>query len=82
MTGIVAGTGHNAALKEDGNIVTWGSNDYGQGDPMPGISPANLRGADLTGANLRDSELTGVDFGNGTVISLSIGDYHTLALKE
>ena len=79
---IVAGTGHSAAIKENGEIVSWGSNEYGQGDPMPGLSPAILRGTNLEGAQLSSSDLTAVDFSNSSIVDLSIGDFHTLALKD
>src|SRR5262245_58876049 len=38
FTAIAAGVNHSLALKSDGVVVAWGSNEYGQCEPPSGFS--------------------------------------------
>ena len=68
IVNIVAGTAHSSAIKSNGEIISWGSNELGQLDPIAGLSPAIFKGANLEGAKLMSSNLTAVDFSNIKII--------------
>ena len=66
ITAISAGFQHAAALKSDGTVMTWGSNDggrLGDGTTTNRLTPVQVRG-------LSD------------VIAIAAGNTHTLALKK
>jgi len=51
---IVAGERHVCALREDGAVACWGSNEYAQATPPPGEHFLELRAAGLATCGLRD----------------------------
>ena len=55
---ISAGYGHTAALKNDGTVVAWGWNDFGQLTGTPTI--ADLRSATASPVTLGGQVLNGV----------------------
>lgn len=72
VTQVAAGFAHTVALDEEGNVWTWGSNDYGElgdgnfGDDADRSKPVNI------------SERTGLE----KIIQIEAGLYHTVALDE
>jgi alpha-tubulin suppressor-like RCC1 family protein len=63
---VAAGLNHTVALKSDGTVMAWGSNQYGQlghGKTTDSLTPQAVPG--LTG-----------------VVAIAAGFYHTLALKS
>jgi photosystem II stability/assembly factor-like uncharacterized protein len=94
VTAIAAGTQHNLALKEDGTVVAWGRDDYGQA-----TVPAGLSGVTAVAAGYGHSLALK---GDGTVVAwgwnesgqatvpaalsgvtaMAGGGAHSLALKE
>lgn len=69
LTGVIAigaGVRHSVALKSDGTVWTWGSNQYGQlGDGTGSGSATPVRVAGLS-----------------TVLAIGTGSYHVVALKS
>jgi alpha-tubulin suppressor-like RCC1 family protein len=66
ITAISAGYIHTAALKSDGTVWTWGSNQYGQlgdGTKVDELTPVQVSG--LTG-----------------ITAIAAGEFHTVALKN
>ncbi|ETR71816.1 MAG: regulator of chromosome condensation RCC1 [Candidatus Magnetoglobus multicellularis str. Araruama] len=63
---VLAGESHYLALKPDGNVVAWGSNNYGQlgtGDTKTRVSPVLVQGL-------------------SNIVSIQSGSCHNLALRS
>ena len=67
---VVAGPNHSAGIKTDGTLWLWGSNRYGQ----LGAPPV---GATTIGSTSTPTQVSG----GGQWQSVSVGPYHTLAVK-
>ena len=66
IVAISAGLNHSVALRKDGTVLTWGSDEFGQlGD----------------GTALEDKSTPVVIGGASTVVAIAAGGFHTLALK-
>ena len=67
IVAIAAGLNHSVALKKDGTVLTWGSDEFGQlGDGTP----------------VDDSKSTPVVVsGASNIVGIAAGGFHTLALK-
>ncbi|MFO1499271.1 MAG: RCC1 repeat-containing protein [Verrucomicrobiota bacterium] len=85
LTAITAGSVHNAALKNDGTVVAWGNNTFGQVTDTPTIdeslfgiaNPVSLRGQLLGGVTAIAA--------SSPVIATELSDVrvsHTVALKN
>ena len=60
---VAAGTYHNCAVKEDGSIVAWGSNGYGQCDlPTPYEGFTTIAAGDYFGLGLKEDGWLGLSF--------------------
>lgn len=94
VVAIAAGYNHNLALKNDGTVVAWGNNNYGQLDV-----PANLTGVTAIAAGAghslalkNDGSIVAWgrnDFGQCTtpvnltgVTAIAAGVWHTVALQD
>ncbi len=66
IVAIAAGLNHSVALRKDGTVLTWGSDEFGQlGD----------------GTALEDKSTPVVIGGASNVVAIAAGGFHTLALK-
>ena len=88
--GIAAGARHTCALKENGEAVCWGSNEYGQSDAPAGRFAAIVAGSIHTCA-LRDrgeavcwgyNDDGRANAPSGRFTAISAGAYHNCALRE
>jgi hypothetical protein len=89
---IAAGGHHCLALKRDGTVVAWGSDDYGQTNVPPGLGGVEAVSAGLYHSLALRSDGTVVAWGLGSsgqtnippclhgVTTISAGGYHNLAL--
>ena len=88
-----AGNEHSLALKSDGTVVAWGSNDYGQTNVPEGLD--NVVAIDAGGNHslALKSDGTVVAWGINDrqtnipadlrdVVAIAAGDYHSVALKS
>lgn len=94
INSISSGGAHNVVLKNDGTVVGWGFNRYGQSTSPAGLSGviAIAAGGHHTVALKSDSTVVAWgynDFGQSTVppdlsgvVAIAAGFYHTLALKN
>ena len=90
VVSVAAGRAHCVALKQDGTLVAWGENDLGQTDvadlhDVVAIAAGESRTVALT----RDGAVIVRGYGSGQppegsagVVSVAVGTYHNLALKE
>ena len=90
---IVAGGGHNLAIKPDGTVIGWGFNFYGQTDVPAGLPPtfAVAAGWDhsvalgtdgiVTAWGRNNFNQTDVPAGLNNVIAISANQNYTVALK-
>jgi hypothetical protein len=67
IVAIAAGLNHSVALRKDGSVLTWGSDEFGQlGDGTP----------------LEDKSTPVVVSGASNIVAIAAGGLHTLALKS
>src|SRR6516164_9716250 len=90
---VAAGGSHSLALKADGSVVAWGSNDRGQEDVPSGLSNVVAIAASGSRSLALTSEGTVVTWGTNFlglstvptnldgIVGISAGVYHTLALR-
>ncbi len=78
MTAIAAGDFHNLALKQDGTVVAWGNNDYGQRQCPSGAEQGDR---DRIAAGEYHSLALKQD---GTVVAMTAiaAGYHSLAMRQ
>ncbi|KAJ1482869.1 regulator of chromosome condensation 1/beta-lactamase-inhibitor protein II, partial [Baffinella frigidus] len=75
---LAAGSDHNCALFDDGQLKCWGKNEVGVG--RLGLGDTGNRG---DGANEMNATLPSVDVGSGwTVVEVAAGSSHTCARLE
>jgi hypothetical protein len=89
---IAAGYWHSLALRSDGTIVGWGSNDFGQATPPAGNNYIAIAAGEWHSLALRsDGTIVGWgnnDYGQATppagnnYIAIAAGRYHSLAIKK
>jgi alpha-tubulin suppressor-like RCC1 family protein len=89
---IAAGHNHNLALMDDGTVVGWGDDSFGQSSSPPGLSNVVAIAAGyLHSVALRSDgtvlawgdnsyDQTNVPVGLSNVVAIAAGDFHTLAL--
>jgi alpha-tubulin suppressor-like RCC1 family protein len=93
LVSVATGYNHSAALKLDGSIWTWGSNEYdmlGDGSRIPlGRMRRILRGmpadygvSEIASIPRRSFPAQVIDAGQAYAVSSSPSGWHTLALKE
>jgi len=92
---IAAGIEHTVALKTDGTVVAWGSNDFGQSTVPVGLTGITAIAAGRWHTVALKSDGTVVTWGDNTVfdqttvpagltgvVSIAAGNYYTVALKS
>lgn len=85
VTAIAAGNAHTLALKSDGTVWAWGSNDFGQlGNNSVGDGdPATVVAGDYEKVRVQVCHESGCGFGNLTgIISIGAGFRHSFAVKR
>ncbi|MEK6676892.1 MAG: tail fiber domain-containing protein [Planctomycetota bacterium] len=87
---IAAGINHSVAIRSDGTLTAWGSNDYGQTDVPSGTFTRIAAGGFHSVAIRSDGTLVEwgsndhgqTDVPSGTFISIAAGVYHSLAIRS
>jgi len=94
VTAIAAGSSHNVALKNDGSIVGWGQNNYGQTSVPPGLTGVTAIAAGGQHTVALKSDGTVIAWGRNSegqttvppglmgVTAIAAGGSHTVALKS
>ncbi len=94
VTAIAAGSSHTVALKDDGTVVAWGDNAYGQTTIPAGLSGVTAIAAGfyhtvalkddgtVVAWGLNDWGQTTIPAGLSGVTSIAAGWIHTVALKN
>ena len=87
---VAAGSSHSLGLKQDGSIVAWGRNNYGQCNvPSPNTGFIAISAGHLHSLGLKQdgSIVTWGAIGNAPApntgfVAVAAGDYHSLGLKQ